>query len=74
MSNFKKFLPMGESTDLEEERIERERHERDRKLHEENREKMLEIVKKQIVKAKSDKSGEQDIKDLLDLYGYIVRS
>lgn len=74
MSNFKKFLPMGESTALEEERIERERHERDRKLHEENREKMLEIVKKQIVKAKSDKSGEQDIKDLLDLYGYIVRS
>lgn len=50
-----------------------QRLERDKQIHEENRNKMLEIVKEQIILAKNDKTND-NVGKLLDLYAYIVRS
>lgn len=71
----KDFLKTNDPVENARWKIEKERSERDMKLAEDTHKRMLEIVKKQIVKAsKSDnKESEKDLIDLVDLHAYISK-
>lgn len=73
----KDILTMNDKMEEQKYQLEEERIKRDMELAEKTHARMLEIVKKQIVKAgnvdKKDKDAEKDLIDLVDLHAYISK-